>query len=89
MKFEFDQNKSASNLMKHGIDFIKAQQFWKDGDIAEFPLNTEDEQRFIVVGKIDSKYWSAIITYRQARIRLISVRRSRDKEIENYEKAND
>ncbi|WP_258546973.1 BrnT family toxin [Marinomonas rhizomae] len=48
-------------------------------------LNSEGEQRFLLVGKIGEKHWSAVVTYRDARIRLISVRRSRKKEIELYE----
>ncbi|MDJ0900760.1 MAG: BrnT family toxin [Xenococcus sp. MO_188.B8] len=41
--------------------------------------------RFMVIGKIEGKYWSAIITYREENIRLISVRRSRDDEVKVYE----
>jgi uncharacterized DUF497 family protein len=39
----------------------------------------------LVLGMIDGKHWSAVITYRQERIRLISVRRSRDEEVAIYE----
>jgi len=28
MEFEFDPNKSVSNRVKHGIDFVQAQAFW-------------------------------------------------------------
>ncbi len=37
------------------------------------------------IGMIEQKHWSAIITYRDDKIRIISVRRSRDEEIEIYE----
>ena len=84
MEFEFDQNKSASNLEKHGIGFIEAQQLW-DNETVELPLQTLSESRFIVVGTIKQKFWSAIITYRGDSIRIISVRRSRNKEIQDYE----
>ncbi len=36
-------------------------------------------------GMIDSKHWSAVITYREEDIRIISVRRSRHEEIHIYE----
>lgn len=49
------------------------------------PRKSEDEQRFLLIGKIGEKHWSAVVTYRDARIRLISVRRSRKKEVELYE----
>ena len=39
----------------------------------------------MVIAKIEEKHWSAIITYRLSNIRIISVRRSRPKEIEIYE----
>ena len=85
MRFEFDPNKSLSNFSKHGIDFDVAQNLWNDPDLLEIPARTADEPRYLVIGKFDSKHWSAIITYRDNVIRLISVRRSRPEEIELYE----
>jgi uncharacterized DUF497 family protein len=83
--FEFDPTKSQANLSKHGIDFVEAQKLWEDGDRIEIPARTEDEPRFLVIGMIERKHWSAIITYRQNRIRIISVRRSRSEEVISYE----
>lgn len=85
MEFEFDPNKSAMNKKKHGIDFIDAQVLWKDSDLLEIPARTEDEPRFLVVGRIEDKHWAAVITYRDDSVRLISVRRARNTEIELYE----
>jgi len=85
MQFEFDPVKSKNNKNKHGIDFIDAQAIWSDPDLLEIPANTTDEQRFLMVGKIGEKHWSAIITYRDENIRIISVRRARNEEIELYE----
>jgi uncharacterized DUF497 family protein len=86
MKFEFDAQKSASNQQKHGIDFIEAQLLWDDWDLLEIPAKTiEDEGRCLVIGKIGQRYWSAVITYREDVVRIISVRRSREKEVEYYE----
>lgn len=84
-QFEFDPEKSAKNKEKHGIDFIEAQSLWDDPDILEIPAKTEDEPRFLVIGRIGSKHWSAIITYRNYNIRIISVRRSRIEEVNLYE----
>jgi uncharacterized protein len=83
--FEFDENKSKSNLKKHGINFIDAQQLWNDIDLLEIPATTLDEPRFLVIGKILNKHWSAVITYRTKNIRIISVRRSRKEEVGLYE----
>lgn len=83
--FEFDTPKSKANHEKHGIDFLSAQKLWKDPDLLEIQTKSDDEHRFLVIGVLDQKHWSAIITYRNGRIRLISVRRSRKKEVELYE----
>jgi hypothetical protein len=85
MSFEYDPDKSAENKRKHGIDFEEAQQLWADAQLVEVPARTTDEPRWLLVGKIDEKHWSAIITRRGDNIRLISVRRSRDEEVAIYE----
>ena len=85
MEFEFDPHKSQSNQQKHSIDFTEAQQLWIDVDRVEIPARTEDEARFLVIGKIKGKHWSAVITYREERVRIISVRRARTEEVEIYE----
>jgi uncharacterized DUF497 family protein len=85
VEFEFDQRKSRSNRSKHGIDFVEAQQLWEDPDLLEIPARTVDEPRFLVVGMIGYDHWSGIVTYRGDRIRVISVRRSREEEIALYE----
>jgi uncharacterized DUF497 family protein len=85
MEFEFDRKKSESNKRKHGIDFTEAQALWNDLDLIEIPARTTDEFRFLVIGKIEKIYWSGIITHRDERIRIISVRRSRKEEVEIYE----
>ena len=85
MEFEFDKHKSGKNKKKHGIDFFEAQILWDDPRRIEIPAKTEDEPRTLIIGKIHGKYWSAIITPRKENIRIISVRRSRKKEILIYE----
>jgi uncharacterized protein len=83
--FEYDENKSESNLIKHGIDFVTAQKIWDDPDRLDIPARTQDEPRFLVLGKIDDKCWSGVITYREQTIRIISIRRSRTEEVNLYE----
>jgi len=85
MQFEFDPGKSRTNKQKHGIDFVKAQALWDDPDLIEIPARTSDEPRSVVIGKNWRRHWSAIITNRDNRIRVISVRRSRAEEINIYE----
>ncbi|MBM4354013.1 MAG: BrnT family toxin [Deltaproteobacteria bacterium] len=83
--FEFDRRKSEINRKKHGIDFEQAISLWDDVARVEVPARTEDEPRFLVVGRIAGKHWSAVVTYRAWRIRIISVRRSRPEEVALYE----
>lgn len=83
--FEFDEAKSQANLLKHGISFIDAQELWNDPRLLEVPAKTEDEPRYLMVGLISKKHWSAVITYRGSNVRLISVRRSRIEEVTLYE----
>lgn len=90
MEFEFDENKSATNIEKHGIDFVEAQQIWADVKRLEVPARTDgSELRFMVIGKVSSKVWSAVVTYRGSVVRIISVRYARKKELAEYEREND
>ena len=53
--------------------------------LLEIPAKTDDEPRYVVIGRIEGKHWSAVITYREVNIRLISVRRARIEEVALYE----
>lgn len=83
--FEYDEAKSQANLLKHGISFVDAQALWDDPRLLEIPAKTEDEPRYLMIGLINDKHWSAVITYRGSNARLISVRRSRTEEVSLYE----
>ena len=83
--FEFDESKSQSNLKKYGIDFVEAQRLWDDSCLVEIPAKTVDEPRYLLVGTIEKRHWSAVVTYRNQSVRLISVRRSRAEEVSLYE----
>jgi uncharacterized DUF497 family protein len=85
MEFEFDTVKSVANRKKHGIDFHEAQALWDDPDMIEIPAKVTDEVRYLVIGVIEGKHWSGVITYRGGMIRIISVRRARKEEVDIYE----
>ena len=84
MEFEYDHNKSVSNLEKHGISFDEAQKIWNDNYRIEIPARTSDEKRSLVIGNIEGIIWSAIITIRENSIRIISVRKARKNEKQIY-----
>ena len=85
MSFEYDRAKSTANKAKHGIDFEDAQALWNDARMLEAPAKTEDEPRFLVIGKIGNNHWAAVCTHRGDNVRIISVRRARKQEIDHYE----
>lgn len=87
MEFEYDPEKSKSNLAKHGIDLDAAQRLWDNSQtvtlVAAHAGNVA--VRYLVLGMIDGKHWTAITTRRGKRIRIISVRRSRKNEEAIYD----
>lgn len=84
MTFEFDPAKSAANLTKHGIDFVSAQALWTDVDRLEIPARSLGEPRTQMIGRCGGVVWSAFVTERDGRTRIISVRRARHEEEAAY-----
>ena len=83
--FEYDPQKSQLNREKHGLDFEEAKKIW-NGPSIEFAAQSEFEDRFAIIGPVDGKLYTCIFTLREENIRIISCRRSRDKERRLYEK---
>jgi len=52
MRFEWDQNKAASNLVKHHVSFEEAVTVFGDplSDTLRDPDHSFEEQRFIIIG---------------------------------------
>ena len=84
MRFEYDPAKSLANKAKHGIDFEEAKALWVDAHLAAWPVPGLGEPRFLAVGLIGKKMWTAVATDRGGTTRIISVRRARADEIEKY-----
>lgn len=84
MEFEYDPAKSQSNKEKHGIDFEEAKVLWLDEDRVEFPAKSDTEERHAIIAKRADKIWVAFFTMRELAIRIISVRRAREKEEATY-----
>ena len=84
-EFEFDPDKSDANKAKHGIDFVEAQALWSDPCGVSVVVRSTTEIRHAATAKLAGKYWTAIYTWRGDIVRLISARRARELEIENYE----
>ncbi|MEG4626201.1 BrnT family toxin [Microcoleus sp. w1-18aA5] len=88
MKFEWDENKAAVNLSKHGISFEEAKTVFDDRLYVDFydPDHSDEEDRYIIVG--ESQQGNLLIvsyTERADFIRLISARKVTRVEREVYE----
>jgi len=84
MEFEFDPAKSEANRTKHGIDFIQAQELWKDLYALQIQAKSDTEPRFALIARLEEKVWSVFFTERDSKIRIISARRSRTNEEDLY-----
>lgn len=84
MQFEWDEVKRQTNLAKHGIDFVAAQQLFDGRPVATFRSRYPDELRYVTTGTIAERFITVIWTYRGGAIRIISARRARDAEKRAY-----
>ena len=85
MGFEWDDDKNKANQAKHKISFEEAQAIFSDPRAYEFDAKTE-EPRTLIIGMISGKLWAVVYTTRGENKRIISCRRARDSEREDYEK---
>ena len=71
--FEWDENKNRKNLIKHKVDFNKAQYAFLDENrvIAKDIAHSIDEERFYCFGKVGGGILTVRFTYRGKRIRII------------------
>ena len=88
MEFEWDENKAAANLSKHGVSFNEAKTVFEDTLYVIFddPMHSSEEQRYLIIGESARKRILMVaFTERDNVIRLISARKATRREIENYE----
>ncbi|MFM6254540.1 MAG: BrnT family toxin, partial [Dolichospermum sp.] len=88
MRFEWDNNKAAKNLSKHGVSFSEAQSVFDDPLYIDFydPDHSDREERYVIVG--ESKQGRLLIisyTERVNSIRIISAREVTKSERQMYE----
>ena len=88
MKFEWDENKAARNLSKHGVSFEEAKTVFDDPLYIDFydPDHSEDEARYLIIGASNRRRLLIVsYTERNDSIRLISAREVTRNEREAYE----
>jgi len=85
MKFEWNDTKRKSNIIKHGIDFIDAPMIF-DGYTLTIEDNRFDygEERFVTLGILDGRVVTVIHTESEDLIRIISIRKATKYEEEAY-----
>jgi uncharacterized DUF497 family protein len=86
--FEWDEEKAASNLEKHGISFQEASTIFMDSlsSTINDPLHSVGEQRFVTIGESTEREILVVVhTQRDAKIRIISAREATRRERQNYE----
>ena len=85
MRYEWDEEKRAFNLDKHGVDFEAMEEFdWEAADIEASPRG--GEMRYIATGPIGARLHVAVHTRRGERTRIISLRKADRQEVRDYER---
>jgi len=90
MEFEWNESKRATNIEKHGIDFVDARAVWRSPHLDPYDTRVvDDELRHLAIGlvpvEVDHDIVVAVVyTWRGDSRRLISARRARIREREDY-----
>ena len=86
MQFEWFEHKRLENLSSHGIDFIDAKEIWQ-GDVLEVPSDQDwhGEPRYLAYGVLEGRIITVVFTWRGEARRLISARRARRYERQDYQ----
>jgi uncharacterized DUF497 family protein len=87
MKYEWDDAKNRSNLIKHGLDFSDADRVFS-GSCLTFPDERSDygEPRFVSMGKLAGRLVVIAYAPRGDAIRIISMRKANRREQEIFQK---
>ncbi len=88
MDFEWDENKAALNLSKHGVSFNEAKSVFADPFYVMFedPHHSSEEQRYIIIGRsVQNLILMVAFTERGDATRLISARKAKPHERKVYE----
>ena len=86
MQFEWDEDKAAANLEKHGVDFVDARAVFRDEEvlISEDKRRIYGKPRFEALGLIDERLHVVIYTFRAETCRIISARKANKREQRRY-----
>ena len=80
MEFEWDEAKREANIVKHGVDFLFVQALFDGRPVISAQSPRRDEDRYATTGLIEGRFITAIWTWRNGDVRIISARRARREE---------
>lgn len=85
MQFEWDEEKAAANIRKHGITFEAAAKVFLDENRIEIydAVHSIEEERYITIGRAGDVLF-VVYTERRPNIRLISARLATARERKVY-----
>lgn len=85
LQFEWDEEKAAANLKKHGVDFFQAARVFDDGNRIEYydTAHSDEEDRYNTIGMADGILF-VVYTERRETIRIISARHANRRERRLY-----
>jgi len=88
--FEWDDNKAALNMQKHGVSFEAARSVFADAFAIEFDDDRQNgnEMRFNTIGMVEGHLLFVVSTLRGTRIRIISARDAEPRERRRYHEYN-
>ena len=82
--FEWDDDKAASNLNRHKVDFETARIAFDDPQWLDFDDPDPDEDRYNRLCMLDATIYVVTYVDRDTRIRIISARRANKYEQDLY-----
>ena len=85
--FEWDEAKRLSNLTKHGLDFLDADLVLEGPHLLTEARTVDGEVRHLAIGRIAGRHVAMIFTERDGAIRVISLRKARQREREQHQAA--
>lgn len=85
MRYEFDPEKLAANVAKHGVWFAQAEGFeWETALIRVDSRRRYGETRFEATGLVGARLYVMVFTLREATVRIISLRKANSREVKRY-----
>lgn len=87
MEFEWDEAKRLKCIAERGLDFLDAALLFDGRDLLSVPSPRAGEERWLSVGELEGRLIAVVWTWREDRLRVVTVRKARDEEKKRYRAA--